>query len=105
MMLRFCDEFLAHQRILVITPHADDETYGCAGSIARVKSLGGEVYVILASVADLAHYGDTCDGLPRNHVSQRTRLDEFATVMRYLKVDDWEVLFTDNETHLALDAM
>jgi N-acetylglucosamine malate deacetylase 1 len=105
MVLRFCDEFLAHQRLLVIAPHADDETYGCAGSIARVKSLGGEVYVILASVADLAHYGDTGDGLPRNLVSQRTRLDEFSTVMRYLKVDDWEVLFTDTETHLALDAM
>ena len=55
--MNFSDEFLAMQRILVITPHADDETYGCAGTIARTKALGGEVYVVLASVADFAHYG------------------------------------------------
>lgn len=104
-MLSFCDEFLASQRVLVISPHADDETYGCAGSIARIKSLGGEIYIILVSVADLAHYGDASDGLARSVVSHQTRLDEFGAVMRYLKVDDWEVLFTDAETHLALDTI
>lgn len=104
-MLSFSDEFLANQRILVISPHADDETYGCAGTIARAKSLGGEVYVILVSVADLAHYGDAAEGVPSTVVSHRTRLGEFDAVMRYLKVDDWEVLFTDPETHLGLDAL
>ena len=105
MTVKFCDDFLANQRMLVISPHADDETYGCAGTIARVKSLGGEVYVLLVSVGDLTHYGDSSDGLPRTVVSQRTRVDEFASVMRFLKVDDWEVLFTDAQTHLALDTL
>jgi N-acetylglucosamine malate deacetylase 1 len=96
--MNFNDEFLAAQRILVITPHADDETYGCAGTVARTKALGGEVYVMLASVADFAHYGN---GL----VTGKTRLTEFSAVMRFLKVDDWEVLFTDAATHLALDTI
>jgi LmbE family N-acetylglucosaminyl deacetylase len=104
-VIDFCDDFLAAQRLLVISPHADDESYGCAGSIARIKSLGGEVYVILVSVADLAHYGDAQGGVAGNVVSHRTRLDEFAAVMSYLKVDDWEVLFTDNGTHLSLDTV
>lgn len=104
-MLKFCDEFLAKQRVLVISPHADDETYGCAGTIARIESLGGEVYVILVSVADLAHYGAAAEGVPSTVVSHRTRLEEFDSVMQYLKVDDWEVLFTDPETHLGLDAL
>ena len=26
---------LGDQRILVLAPHADDETYGCAGTIAK----------------------------------------------------------------------
>jgi LmbE family N-acetylglucosaminyl deacetylase len=104
-MLKISDEFLANQRILVISPHADDETYGCAGTIARAKSLGGEVYIILVSVADLAHYGDTDEGVRSMVVSHRTRLEEFNAVMHYLKVDDWEVLFTDAETHLGLDAL
>ena len=96
--MNFSDDFLAAQRLLVVTPHADDETYGCAGTIARVKALGGEVYVMLVSVADFAHYGN---GL----VSRDTRVSEFSSVMRYLKVDDWDVLFTDPEKYMALDTM
>jgi N-acetylglucosamine malate deacetylase 1 len=96
--MNFSDEFLAAQRILIITPHADDETYGCAGTIARVKALGGEVYVMLVSVADFAHYGN---GI----VTAKTRVDEFTSVMRYLKVDDWDVLFTGPDTYMALDTM
>lgn len=99
------DDFLAQQRLLVISPHADDETYGCAGTIARIKSLGGEVYVVLASVGDLLHFAGADDRETRKFVSYDTRLREFETVMKYLKVDDWDVLFTDRETHLALDTI
>jgi LmbE family N-acetylglucosaminyl deacetylase len=100
------EDFLARQRVLVVTPHADDETYGCAGTIARIKSLGGEVYVVLVSVADLVHYGPGgAAGAAPNLVSHRTRLAEFESVMKLLDVDDWDVLFTDAQTHLALDAV
>lgn len=97
----FGDDFLSRQRLLVITPHADDETYGCAGTMARVKALGGEVYVVLATAGDVAHYsqGDT------TLVTHDTRLHEFESVMRLLSVDDWDLLVTDPEAHLALDAM
>lgn len=44
------------QRFLVISPHADDESFGCAGTMARIKDLGGEVYVMVCSVGDLQHY-------------------------------------------------
>lgn len=99
------DEFLARQRLLVITPHADDETYGCAGSIARIKALGGSVYVVLATAGDLVHFGADGQGNTTKMVTHRTRLGEFDAVMRLLKVDDWDVLFTDSDTHLALDAV
>lgn len=99
------DDFLARQRILIISPHADDETYGCAGTIARVKSLGGEVHVVLVTVADLGHYADGENGSDKKMVTRSTRMQEFDTVMRYLKVDDWDVLFRDEETHLALDSI
>lgn len=101
----FGDDFLAQQRLLVISPHADDETYGCAGTIARIKSLGGEVYVVLASVGDLVHFAGVDDPTTRKFVTYDTRLREFETVMKYLKIDDWDVLFTDRETHLALDTI
>jgi LmbE family N-acetylglucosaminyl deacetylase len=99
------DDFLSRQRLLVITPHADDETYGCAGTIARVKSLGGEVYVVLVSTSDLVHYGSNGNGQRTKLVTRQTRLEEFESVMKLLGVDDWDVLFTDERTHLALDTV
>ncbi|MEN3361028.1 MAG: hypothetical protein V7637_5010 [Mycobacteriales bacterium] len=108
------DGFLARQRLLVITPHADDETYGCAGTIARVKALGGEVYVVLVSIADVHQYGAgggyqaAAYGTPepaKGLVTGQTRLTEFESVMKLLGVDDWDVLFTDERTHLALDTL
>jgi LmbE family N-acetylglucosaminyl deacetylase len=99
------DEFLARQRVLVIAPHADDETYGCAGTIARIKSLGGEVSVILVSVGSLDQYANNDDGTTMRHVRARTRLREFESVMQLLKVDAWEVLFTDDSVHMALDTV
>lgn len=93
------DGFLAKQRFLVIAPHADDETFGCAGTIARIKDLGGQVYVIVVSVGDLAHYGVA------GKVSGETRIAEFEAVMEFLGVDDYDVIFKEKEKHLRLDAM
>jgi LmbE family N-acetylglucosaminyl deacetylase len=92
------DEYLSKQRMLVIAPHADDECFGCAGTMARIKHLGGEVYCIVCSVGDLKQYDGTA-----GEVEGSTRLDELRTVMEFLRVDDWEVLYRDAESHLRLD--
>ncbi len=94
------DAFLAKQRLLVIAPHADDECFGCAGTIARIKALGGEVYVICCSVGDLKHY-DGKDDI----VTAGKREEEFSSVMSFLKVDDWDILYRDAESHLRLDTL
>jgi len=94
------DEFLSKQRLLVISPHADDESFGCAGTMARIKDLGGEVYVMVCSVGDLKHY----DG-KTEMVSGNKREQEFLEVMKYLRVDDYDILYRDAETHLRLDAI
>ncbi|MFB6356665.1 MAG: PIG-L deacetylase family protein [bacterium] len=54
--MNLTDEFLSNQTVLVITPHSDDEAFGCAGTMARIKDLGGEVYVILMSIGDLKQF-------------------------------------------------
>ncbi|MBN2312217.1 MAG: PIG-L family deacetylase [Candidatus Hydrogenedentes bacterium] len=94
------DAFLSEQRLLVIAPHADDECFGCAGTMARIKHLGGEVYVIVCSVGDLKHYDGTAEV-----VTAGAREQELAAVMEFLQVDDWDVLFRDTETHLRLDSI
>jgi LmbE family N-acetylglucosaminyl deacetylase len=99
-MLNVEDVFLKGQRLLVIAPHADDETFGCAGTMARVKSLGGEVYVIVCSVGDLKHYDGKSEIVTGNR-----RIEELQAVMEFLQVDDWDVLYRDAESHLRLDAL
>jgi len=100
MYSRLSDAFLARQRLLVISPHADDESFGCAGTIAKIKKLGGEVFIMVMSVGDLKHYDGSTD-----IVSGSTRAKEFAAVAKYLKVDDYDIVFTDAHSHLRLDAM
>lgn len=94
------DAFLAKQRFLVVAPHADDECFGCAGTMARIKDLGGEVYVVVCSVGDLKHYDGKDDVVTGTH-----RERELAKVMDYLKVDDYDVLYRDEEIHLRLDSI
>ena len=93
-------EFWSRQRLLVITPHADDEIFGCAGTMAKTKALGGEVFVICVSVADLIQYDMTVP-----EVKGSTRKEEFFRGMEVLGADDAEILFEDEETHLRLDNM
>lgn len=99
---RVAREFWGRQRLLVIAPHADDEAYGCAGTIAKIKACGGQAYVIVASVGDLQHYNGNGN---RRSVSAKTRAAELEASMRLLGVDGYEILFTDSQSHLRLDAV
>lgn len=94
------DAFLARQRLLVIAPHADDECFGCAGTMARIKHLGGEVYVMVCSVGDLKHY----DGKDKI-VTGGQREEELGRVMEFLEVDDWDIIYREAERHLRLDVI
>lgn len=94
------DEFLSNQRLLVVSPHSDDEAFGCAGTMARVKELGGEVYVILMSIGDLEQFKKE-----DQQVESSTRKQEFISEMEYLGVDDYDIIFEDDELHLRLDTL
>ncbi len=68
------DAFLQQQRVLVVAPHPDDETLGCAGMIARVKALGGQAYVMIVSAGGIAQHGQGpagqgCPVRPRRRAS------------------------------------
>jgi hypothetical protein len=65
--------------------------------------------VLLGSIGTLDHYGagtgDAEGDERRCTVSAETRLAEFRAVMDLLQVDDWEVSFTDDAIHMALDTV
>lgn len=87
-------------RVLVISPHADDETLGCGGTIARCVGLGAEVAVLLVSVASVRHYGKE-----RGMVSASRREEEFTRAMAMLGVKSTDVLYRDEAVHMRLDRM
>ncbi len=92
--------FLKDQRLLIVSPHADDETAGAGGLAIRVKEAGGQVFVMVASVGDLDHFDQT-----GKKVHGSTRRDELSAAMKTLGVDDWEILFEDNDLHLRLETL
>jgi len=94
------EDFLKKQRLLVISPHADDEAYGCAGTIAKIKDLGGEVYIMVMSIGDLKHY----DGTDKI-VKKETRKEEFIKTAEFLKVDGYDIVYEESEKHLRLDTI
>src|SRR6266702_3190157 len=71
------DAFLPRQRVLVVAPHPDDETIGCAGTIARVKALGGQAYVMIVSAGGITQHGRGPQGQGLRFVSGAARRAEF----------------------------
>jgi LmbE family N-acetylglucosaminyl deacetylase len=98
--MEFSKPFLAKQRLLVVAPHADDETAGAGGLIARVKDAGGKAWVMVMSTGDLLHFDDT-----GKKTKKKTRKDELAAAMKTLGVDGWEIVYEDTRLHLALETV
>jgi LmbE family N-acetylglucosaminyl deacetylase len=96
----FTTQFLSRQRLLVVAPHADDETAGAGGLMARVKDAGGKVFVMIMSTGDLQHFDAT-----GKKTKKVTRKDELAAAMKVLDVDDWEIVFEDDRLHLRLETL
>ncbi len=96
----FIRQFLSKQRLLVVAPHADDETAGAGGLMARVKDASGQVFVKIMSTGDLLHFDTT-----GKRTKKATRKEELAAAMRMLDVDDWEIVFEDDRLHLRLETL
>ena len=99
-MDKLTKSFLSKQRLLVVAPHADDETAGAGGLIARVKDAGGKAYVMVLSTGDLLQFDDT-----GKKTKKATRRDELAGAMKALGVDAWEIVYEDTRLHLRLETL
>lgn len=88
---------LKEQRLLIISPHPDDEVIGCGGIIARVKEEGGEVFVLFLT------NGDTKDFSKSGNSTGKERIKEIEKVTEFLKFDGYHIAFGGNSYHLKLD--
>lgn len=87
------------QKLLVISPHPDDEVLGCGGLIKKIKDAGGKVYILFLTV------GVTFDYSPQGISTGQERLDEIEQVAKYLKYDDYRIAFKGDDYHLKLDSI
>lgn len=76
-----------HERVVVVTPHADDETFGAGGTIALHVDAGDEVSVLLCS-DNIASVTDVDDV----EAVKRMRYSEYAAAMQALGVRDFTTL-------------
>lgn len=81
-------------RILVVSPHADDEVLGCGGFIARRSEEGCEVDVLVGTIGDVVHV----DGTLKSSAAERHA--ELAEAARILGVARHRVLFEGHENRL-----
>ena len=93
-MLSFKDK-----KVLIISPHPDDEVIGCGGLISKIKKDGGKVYVLFLT------NGDAADFSKAGKSTIRQRNHEIEKVAKFLKYDDYEIAFEGNSYHLMLDKL
>ena len=86
---------LKNQRLLVITPHSDDEVLGCGGLMSKVKNEGGKVFVLIFNLG--FEKDDTKE-------SQEKRKNEVQEAMNVLKVDDYHLVHDQPDNNRDLDA-
>ena len=88
---------LRKQKLLVVAPHPDDEVVGCGGLIKKIKDGGGRVYVLFLTV------GDTRDFSKRGLSTGKERQREIEKVAKFLKFDNYHLVYPGNDYHLRLD--
>jgi len=88
---------LNDKKLLIISPHPDDEVLGCGGLISKIKANGGKVYVLFLTV------GDTDDYRKEGLSTGSERMREIETVAKYMKYDDFRIAYPGNKYHLRLD--
>ena len=86
---------LKNQRLLVITPHSDDEVLGCGGLMSKVKNEGGKVFVLIFNLG--FEKDDTKE-------SQEKRKNEVQEAMNVLKVDNYHLVHDQPDNNRDLDA-
>ncbi|MEV6689907.1 PIG-L family deacetylase [Micromonospora sp. NPDC051196] len=87
----------SQQRILILSPHPDDEILGCGGLIHKAKSAGAEVFIQFLTV------GNTTDRSSSVFSSPEERNDEIKRVADHQQWDGWHIAFPGDEYHLRLD--
>ena len=85
---------LEKEKLLVISPHADDEVMGCFGLINKIKNGGGKVYVQILSLGGF-------DKIEGTRITKEEWKNEVTKVSKFLNIDKYEIAnFNDEIIHI-----
>lgn len=82
------------ERILIISPHADDEVLGCGGLIEKGCRYDNHVKVVVMAVGNIKHKHT------EGTVSGTVRKSELKEAMVYLGCKDFKVVYDDKDSLL-----
>jgi len=85
-------DFRGGERVLVIAPHPDDETIGCAGTIALHAQRGDEVFVVAVTDGSASRAD-----VPEQMTMASVRSSEFARAARVLGATGIELGIPESE--------
>lgn len=99
----------ANQRVLILAPHADDETIGCGGVIQKYIQHHSPIRVVIASfvMGPYVKY-KTEDGVYKSY-NGTERLNEVHIALQLLGIQDFHFMFIDDQKpiryHSQLDSI
>jgi LmbE family N-acetylglucosaminyl deacetylase len=92
------------QRVLVLAPHADDETLGCAGVIQKYIAEGSSVRIVIASLTLSESKRFRKEDSGYGMYSGMKRISELKEAMRLLGVTDHHILYPDHSSKQLYDS-
>lgn len=87
-------------KILVLSPHADDEAMGCGGYLLKARNIGSKIHLVYVHIGNSTHRF----GKNKKQVLGTTRMDEVKAVARLLKAT-YEVYYNLPELEFAVDTI
>jgi len=88
---------LEKERLLVISPHPDDEVLGCGGLINKIKRNGGSVFIQFMTL-------NAYDKIGGGKVKKEIWKKELEKTVKFLKIDDYDFSpFIDKMRYLDME--
>jgi LmbE family N-acetylglucosaminyl deacetylase len=85
-------------RVLVVSPHADDEVLGCGGLLAALSDAGSDVRVLYLAVDGMQHYGLAG---PTAYQQRVAEIDAVAEILSFR----YEIAYGDKQLTERLDTV
>ena len=84
---------VTNKNSLIVAPHPDDETFGCAGLIYEKKSLDSKVYVVFLTNGEGSLVNIPKDEISKNRIETSTKVCEKLSVddIYYLNIEDGNI--------------